>query len=102
MVIDLPFEGRKVEGSWKYSRRESVPKARSRGEETITEPINSRIRVPHNSCGQMLPDVWNVDEPLEVEYRRPIHQNSDQSNSGRKGSLINQMAFDSTLSRREV
>ena len=32
----------------------------------------------------MLPDVWNVAEPLEVEYRRPIHQNSDQSNSGRK------------------
>ena len=32
----------------------------------------------------MLPDVWNVAEPLEVEYRWPIHQNSDQSNSGRK------------------
>ena len=32
----------------------------------------------------MLPDVWNVDEPLEVEYRWPIHQNSDQSNNGRK------------------
>ena len=43
MVIDLPFEGRKVEESWKYSRRERVPKARSRGEETVTEPINSRI-----------------------------------------------------------
>ena len=43
MVIDLPFEGRKVEGSRKYSRRERVPKVRSRGEETITEPINSRI-----------------------------------------------------------
>ena len=70
----------------------------------------------------MLPDVWNVVEPLEVEYRPPIHQSSDQSNSGRKekvkppcgeetrgsraefkeGSLIKQMAFDSTLSRREV
>ena len=70
----------------------------------------------------MLPDVWNVAEPLEVEYRQPIHQSSDQSNSGRKekvkppcgeedrgsrvevkeGSLIKRMAFDSTLSRREV
>ena len=43
VVIDLPFERRKVERSWKYSRRERVPKARSRGEETITESINSRI-----------------------------------------------------------
>ena len=63
----------------------------------------------------MLPNVWNVAEPLEVEYRQLIHQSSDQSNSGRKekvkpscgeetegqelmvkeGSLI-----DSTLSRR--
>ena len=32
----------------------------------------------------MMPAVWNVAEPLEVEYRRPIHQSSDQSNSGRK------------------
>ena len=32
----------------------------------------------------MLPDVWNVAEPLEVEFRRPIHQSNDQSNSGRK------------------
>ena len=39
---------------------------------------------PHNSHGQMLPDVWNVAEPLEVEYRQPIHQSSDQSNSGRR------------------
>ena len=85
VVIDLHFEGRKVEGSWKYSRRERVPKARSRGEETITEPINSRIGEFHtNSCGQMLADVWNVAKPLEVEYRRPIHQSSDQSNSVRK------------------
>ena len=79
MVIDLPFEGRKVEGSWRYRRRERVPKAGSRGEETITEPINS-----HNSCGQMLPAVWNTAEPLEVECRQPIHQSSDQSNSSRK------------------
>ena len=43
MAIDLPFEGRKVEGSWKYRGRERVPKVGSRREETITEPINSRI-----------------------------------------------------------
>ena len=30
MVIDLPFEARKVEGSLKYRRRERVPKAGSR------------------------------------------------------------------------
>ena len=37
VVIDLPFEG-----SWKYRRRERVPKAGSRREET-TELINSCI-----------------------------------------------------------
>ena len=31
-----------------------------------------------------MPDVWNVAESLEVEYRQPIRQSSDQSNSGRK------------------
>ena len=41
--MDLPFEGRKVEGSRKYRRRERVPKAGSGREETITEPINSRV-----------------------------------------------------------
>ena len=43
VVIELLFEGRKVEGRWKYKRRERVPKVGSRGEETITELINSRI-----------------------------------------------------------
>ena len=43
VVTDLPFEGRKVEGSQKYRRRERVPKAGSRGEETSTGLINSRI-----------------------------------------------------------
>ena len=38
VVTDLPFEGRKVEGSQKYRRRERVPNAGSRREETITEP----------------------------------------------------------------
>ena len=32
VVIDLPFEGRKVEESWKYRRRERVPKVGSRRE----------------------------------------------------------------------
>ena len=32
----------------------------------------------------MMPDLWNVAEPLELEYRQPIHYSSDQSNSGRK------------------
>ena len=32
----------------------------------------------------MMPDMWNVAEPSELEYRQPIHQSSDQSNSGRK------------------
>ena len=54
----------------KYRRREKV--------------LNSCIGVPHSSCGQMMPAVWNVAEPLEVEYRRSIHQSIDQSNSGRK------------------
>ena len=36
VMIDLPFEGRLVEGSWKYRRRERVPQAGSRWEETIS------------------------------------------------------------------
>ena len=39
-VVDLPFEGRKVEGRGKYRRRERVSKA-GRREETITKPIDS-------------------------------------------------------------
>ena len=62
MVIDLPFEGRKVKGSRKYSRRERVPKVRSRGEETITEPINSRIGEFHNAT------LYKNDEPMFYEY----------------------------------
>ena len=43
----MPFEGREVEGSLKY-RRERVPKAGGRREETITEPIIFlHWRVPH-------------------------------------------------------
>ena len=44
VVIELPFEGRTVEGSQKYTRRERVPKAESRREETITELINACTR----------------------------------------------------------
>ena len=43
VVIDLPFKERKVEGNRKYRRRERVPKAGSRREETIIEPITSHI-----------------------------------------------------------
>ena len=64
VVIDLSFEGRKVEGSRKY-RRERVPKGGSRREETTTEPINSRIGEFHTivvgrcclPCG-MWPSNW--------------------------------------------
>ena len=31
-----------------------------------------------------MPTEWKVAKSLEVEYRRPILQSSDQSNSGRK------------------
>ena len=27
--------------------------------------------------------IWNMADPLEVEYRWPVRQSSDQSNSGR-------------------
>ena len=76
VVIELPFEGSRQNRRWKR-----VPQVGSRGEETITELINSmHWRVPHNNCGQVMPDAWNVAEPLEVKYRKPIRQRSDQSN----------------------
>ena len=80
VVIDLPFEGRKVERSQKY-RRERVPTV---GRNHHWTYWFLHWRVPHNSCGQMMPVVWNVAEPLEVEYRWPIHQSSDQSTGSRK------------------
>ena len=43
VVIDMPFGGRKVEGSQKYRRRARVLKAGSRREETVTELIHSCI-----------------------------------------------------------
>ena len=51
VVIDLPFEGRKVEGSQKNRRWERIPQAGSRREETITEPINSCIGGEHGLIG---------------------------------------------------
>ena len=30
-----------------------------------------------------MPNMWNVAKPLEVEYRQPIRQSSDQSNGSR-------------------
>ena len=51
VVIDLPFEGRKAEGSQKYRGRERVPKVGSRREETITEPrILGKIFVHSFAC----------------------------------------------------
>ena len=32
----------------------------------------------------MMPAVWDMAEPLEVEYWQPILQSSDQSNGSRK------------------
>ena len=63
----------------------------------------------------MMPDMWNIAEPLGVECRQSICQSSDQSNSSKKeiekqpygeeiegqGGITNQVEinFDS---RREV
>ena len=43
VVIDLPFVGRKVEGSQKNNSRKSVPQVGSRGEKTIIEPTDSWV-----------------------------------------------------------
>ena len=48
------------------------------------KPSLNRLIFALKSSTQMMPAVWNVAEPLEVEYRWLIHQSSDQSNSGRK------------------
>ena len=32
----------------------------------------------------MMPDVWNMAEPLEIEYRQLVCQSSNQSDSGRE------------------
>ena len=32
----------------------------------------------------MMPVVWNMAELLELEYRQPVHQSSNQSNISRK------------------
>ena len=46
-MIDLPLEGRMVEGSQKYRRRDRVPKAECRREEIITgnlEKITKKLK----------------------------------------------------------
>ena len=69
----------------------------------------------------MMATIWNIVKPLEVEYRQPILQSSDQGNSSRKrdryatlwqrdrglrvevkdGSPMKRLAFDSTLTRKK-
>ena len=116
VVIDLPLkEGRLKEAGDTEEGRE-FQRREVEGKKPLLNRLILALRVSHNSCGQMM---WNVAEPFEVEYRRPIHQGSDQSNSGRKEmekrrrdrrsrfkvkerSPIRRIAFDSTLSRREV
>ena len=120
VAIDLPLEGRKVEGSQKYRRRERVLKAGSRGEETITEPINSRIGEFHTivvgkcclPCGTW-PSHWRwntgsqfireVTKVIAVERdREATLRRRDRGSRVKVGSPIKWIAFDSTLSRREV
>ena len=71
MVIDLPFEGRKVEGSQKYRGRERVPKVGSRREETITELINSRIGEFHTI--KLIREIFTnimMSEHLVMQYAK--------------------------------
>ena len=73
VVINLPFEVRKVEGSRKYRRRERVPKARSRREETITEPINS--------CIGEFQTIVVANDACHVEHGRAIGGGIQAANS---------------------
>ena len=87
-MIDLPFEGGKVEGSRKYRGRERVPKVGSRREETISEPINSRIGEFHTivvgkcclTCGTW-PSHWEIGT-MEVVQGEP---NFPQAEAGEAG-----------------
>ena len=122
MVIDLPFEGRKVEGSRKYSGRERVSKVGSRREEAITEQINSCTGEFHTIvvskrcllCGTW-PSHWRWStgcqfirtetKVIAVETDREATLRRRDRGSGvevKEGSPIKQIAFDSILSRREV
>ena len=104
VVIDLPFEG-----SWKY-RRERVPKVGSRGEKTITEPINSRIGEFHTivvgkcclTCGTWLSHRrWNtggqfitaVTKVIAVEKRKWSHLAAKRQRvkSRGQGGITNQV-----------
>ena len=57
VVIDLPFEGRKVEGSWKNRRWKSIPQVGNRMEETITKLINSSNGEFHITAHRLLRKV---------------------------------------------
>ena len=122
MAIDLPFEGRKVEGSRKYRGRERVPKVGSRREETITEPINSRIGEFHtiivskccltcgtwpshwrwNTGGQFIRAVTKVIAIKERCEATLCRRDRGSRVEAKEGSPIKRIAFDSILSRREV
>ena len=43
----------------------------------------------HTQCGQMMPDLWNVTKPLEVQFRQLVHQSNNKSNGDRKGKRSN-------------
>ena len=110
VVIDPPFEGRKVERSLKYRRRARVPKVGSRGEETITEPINSRIGEFHtivvgkcclpcgiwpshwkwNTGGQFIRAVTKVTV-VEKRYRGHLAAKRQRVKSRGQGGIINQV-----------
>ena len=65
VVIDLPFEERKVEGSRKYRRREGVPKVGSRREK---KPSLNRLILALESSTQ---EFWAYDA-CRVERGRAI------------------------------
>ena len=117
MVIDLLLKEGRLKESGKTEGARALHRREVEGQKPSMNQLILALESPHNNCGQMMPAVRNMDEPSEVEYRQPIHQSSDQSNSGRKeiekqhcrkeiecpgqGGITNQ-AFDSTLLRRKV
>ena len=86
VVIDLPFEGRKVEGSRKY-RRERVPKAGSKREETINEPINSCIGELARPViqGRQI-TVKGRSSPTKDQRQHPNHVSTNSYSPGRNYS----------------
>ena len=94
MVIDLPFEGRKVEGSRKYRGREKLPKVGSRRKETITKPINSRIGEFHTivvgkcclTCGTW-PSHWRWNTVAIGLYNIDLKTKTEKRNSKKGGGI---------------